>query len=164
MTHIFLSWHNIERLTQDILRQIQNSNWQPDYVVGIVPGGLMPATLISQYLDIPLQTLGTGESNLWMAEDAADGKRILIVDALNDTGETLNWIKQDWESNDTRHDWQSVWGNNVRVAVLHDNLANSAELGVDYCAAEINNFEHRHVITYPWQSWWGMNKFAVDGT
>ena len=49
----------------------------------------------------------TSESNTWMSEDAygypgsdtdENKKNILIVDDINDTGATFNWIKEDWES------------------------------------------------------------------
>ena len=45
------------------------------------------------------------ESNAWMAEDALgyphsdtddNKKKIPIVDDINDTGATFNWIMQDW--------------------------------------------------------------------
>ena len=61
-----------------ILRQMSKDNWQPDYIVGITRGGLVPAVMISQYLDVKMHTLDVSfrdndlgpESNLWMAEDA----------------------------------------------------------------------------------------------
>ena len=77
MKKLFLNWHDVERQTQEILRQINLDRWRPDYVVGLTRGGLVPANLISQYLECPMETLKVSlrdgsecESNLWMAEDA----------------------------------------------------------------------------------------------
>ena len=107
MKKIYHTWQDVEGQTQEILRQIHASDWRPDYVIGLTRGGLVPANLISQYLDCRMETLkvslrdgGECESNLWMAEDAfghmrETPKNILIVDDINDTGATLNWIKND---------------------------------------------------------------------
>ncbi len=78
MKKIYYSWKDIQGATIDIVRQISKSDWYPDYVVGITRGGLIPATLISQYMiGVPCETLKVSlrdgnqcESNLWMAEDA----------------------------------------------------------------------------------------------
>lgn len=65
------------KLVSKLCREISLSNWRPDYVVGIVPTGLVAATMVANYLDVPLYTLHVhnsspddSESNLWMAEEA----------------------------------------------------------------------------------------------
>ena len=176
MKKIYYSWQEIEAQTQEILRQLQRDVWRPDYVVGLTRGGLVPATLISQYLEVPMECLKVSlrdsehgpESNLWMAEDAfgyvmhdpmcsGNGrKKILIVDDINDSGATLNWIKNDWPSgclpNDKR--WEEVWGNNVRVATLVDNEASKSELKISYSAVDLNKADEDVRIVFPWEDWW----------
>lgn len=170
-----------------IIREMTQDNWRPDYIVGITRGGLVPATLLSHYLDVPMQTLNVSfrdaelgpESNLWMAEDAygyvpyegteppvvrdpnrvttdpARRKNILIVDDINDSGRTLNWIKQDWASGclPGDPDWAEIWHNNVRFAVMVDNT-NSDFKQVDYCGTEINKLETPCWVVFPWENWW----------
>lgn len=168
MKKIYYTWQDVERQTQEILRQIQLDEWRPDYVVGLTRGGLVPANLISQYLEVPMHTLRVSlrdgdspESNLWMAEDAfGEGheiaKNILIVDDINDSGATLNWIKQDWQSSCFPNEphWNFVWNNNVRVAVLVDNESSASELNVRYSAVDLNKAEEDSWIVFPWEDWW----------
>jgi uncharacterized protein len=164
MKKIYYSWQDVEHQVQDILRQITNSNWRPDYVVGLTRGGLVPANLISQYLAVPMECLkvslrdnaSQSESNLWMAEDAYHEKKILIVDDINDSGATLNWIKQDWQSGCFPKDkqWKKVWGNNVRVATLVDNESSASKLNVSYSAVDLNKAEEDSWIVFPWEDWW----------
>jgi uncharacterized protein len=164
MKKIYYSWQDVEHQVQDILRQITNSNWRPDYVVGLTRGGLVPANLISQYLAVPMECLkvslrdnaSQSESNLWMAEDAYHEKKILIVDDINDSGATLNWIKKDWQSGCFPKDkqWKKVWGNNVRVATLVDNESSASKLNVSYSAVDLNKAEEDSWIVFPWEDWW----------
>jgi xanthine phosphoribosyltransferase len=162
-------------LVNGICRKIQVSGWKPDYVVGITRGGLLPAVMISQYFNIPCETLkiqlrdgGESESNLWMAEDAfghtvydpmasGDGKKhILVVDDINDQGSTLNWLINDWPSgcfpDDAR--WKDVWNQNVKFAVVIDNLASQCCVAMDFCGEEINKAEQDVWIEFPYEEWW----------
>jgi uncharacterized protein len=164
MKKIYYTWQDVERQTQEILRQLQYDAWRPDYVVGLTRGGLVPANLISQYLAVPMECLKVSlrddnvqpESNLWMAEDAYNGKKILIVDDINDLGATLTWIKEDWQSScfPTEPQWNLVWGNNVRVAVLCDNESSASKLNVSYSAVDLNKAEEDVWIVFPWEDWW----------
>ena len=180
MKKVHYNWSQVEGACLDIARQMSEHNWKPDYIVGITRGGLIPANLLSQYTGVKMHTLNvslrdgdSGESNLWMAEDAfgyvstADrkyehipynvmtAKKILIVDDINDQGSTINWIKQDWENgclpNDER--WDHVWGDNVRFAVLTHNLSSQFK-DPDYYVWTVNKAEEDCWLVYPWEEYW----------
>ena len=108
----FYNWQDIEKMCTSIVTQMYNDNWRPDYIVGITRGGNVPATIISNMTGIRCEALKVSlrddnkdsESNCWMAEDAfgyleSKQKNILIVDDINDTGATFNWIVNDWQDN-----------------------------------------------------------------
>ena len=155
MKKVYVSWNDVQRQVQELMRQMWQDRWTPDYVVGITRGGLAPANLISQYLQVPMETLKVSlrgeeancESNLWMQEDAARGQNILVVDDINDSGATLNWIRDDWNIHEH-------WGQNVRVAVLYDNESSASAHSPDYAAESINKAADPQWIVFPWEEWW----------
>ena len=175
MKKIYYSWSDVEGLALEIIRQVSRDGWRPDYVVGLTRGGLVPANLVSQYLEVPMETLKVSlrddstppEHNDWMARDASgdyfdkeDPKRfvrrnILIVDDINDSGATLNWIKQDWESAmpNIESYWTQIWNENVRTAVLVNNEASEYKR-IDYSGIDINKAEEDSWIVFPWEDWW----------
>jgi hypoxanthine phosphoribosyltransferase len=189
-----INQHEMSGLVNKIARDISVSGWKPDYIVGLTRGGLIPAVMLSHYLNVPMWTLNVslrdgegGESNTWMAEDAlgtepaieiADEddvgavldaastllempelptyKNILIVDDINDTGATFNWIIDDWKSScfPDNPSWNEVWNFNVKFAVLVDNLASNCNVKMDYSGIEINKAENDVWVDFPWEDWW----------
>jgi hypothetical protein len=164
MKHLKLTYTDINKMLASICRDIANSNWRPDYVIGITRGGLTPAVMISQYFNCPMKTLkvslrdgGDTESNYKMAEDAFDGKNILIIDDINDTGATINWIVNNWQ--DCCHPqsevWKDqIWNSNVRIATVIDNLSSDCKIKVDYVGMEINKANDDVWVDFPWEVWW----------
>jgi len=172
----YYSWQDVENACVNIALQMYKDNWRPDYIVGITRGGNVPATILSNMLDVRCEALKVSlrddemgpESNLWMAEDAfgyvpleeqetcrwdnKKRKNILIVDDINDTGATFNWIVEDWQSGCLPNEkaWDTVWNKNVRFAVLTENL--SSNFGyVDYSVHEVNKSEEDVWLCYPWE-------------
>lgn len=175
MKKLVIAHHEMTRLVAKIAREVSLSKWKPDYIVGLTRGGLVPAVMLSHYLDIPLHTLNVSlrdsdscESNLWMAEDALGPqtsirsddpvtyKNILIVDDINDQGTTINWIMNDWKSSCFPNDdsWDEVWNQNVKFAVLVDNLSSSCKVKMDFAGIEINKSENDVWVDFPWEDWW----------
>ncbi len=155
------SW--VQTIIKDITHDVLKENWKPEYIVGLTRGGLIPAVMLSHYFEIPMHTLKVSlrdseagpESNLWMADDAFCGKNILIVDDINDSGETLKWIQQDWRSSHLPLDpkWDTIWNKSVRFATLINNEASTFK-DVDYSGMDINKHENPQWIVFPWENWW----------
>ena len=158
--HIY-DWNDVERMVTQIITEMYNDNYRPDYIVGLTRGGLVPAIMMSNRTGIPMYTLDVRlrdrdglqiktESNEWMPTDAFNGKNILILDDINDRGATFNWITNDWASKYPDADIQKIWDNNVRFAVLTENMA--SEFGnVRYQAHEVNKAEEDVWLVYPWE-------------
>jgi hypoxanthine phosphoribosyltransferase len=163
MKKLIIDNSQFKGLVANICRNIAADNWKPDYIVGLTRGGLLPAVMISHYLNVPMQSLdvslrdgGECTSNLSMGEDAFEGRNILVVDDINDQGSTLNWIMKDWPSGCFPDDeqWNNVWGNNVRFAVVVDNLASKCDVAMNYVGMEVNKAENDVWIEFPYEDWW----------
>ena len=174
MNKLYLSNRDIEKGVHDIVNSMYADNWRPDYIVGITRGGLIPAVMMSHLTGIKMHTLDVRlrdgndsdcEMNCWMAEDAFgfnnfqmgigyEGKNIFILDDINDTGATFNWIKQDWASSCLPKDprWNEVWHNNVRFATIVNNLSSKFE--IDHASIEINKAEEDTWVVFPYEEWW----------
>jgi len=159
-------------LVGKICRDITFSGWKPDYIVGITRGGLLPAVMISHWFNVPMKSLdvslrdgGDTVSNINMAEDAYGfngeigqqaAPNILVVDDINDTGATFNWIMEDWQSsclpNDAR--WNHVWNQNVKFAVIVDNLASKCNVKMDFAGIEVDKSDKDVWIEFPYEEWW----------
>lgn len=141
-----------------IVRQINESDFEPDYIVGIVRGGAIPAVYLSHKLKIPVQmvhwstrdsTDGWGnESNAWIPEDLLDGKKILIIDDIVDGGETVRELLDDWSL--------SIVGvaelplHNIRIAAMFYNTAQQTK--VDFYDREIDRNEDKRWVVFPWEA------------
>ena len=73
---VYLEWSEIHECVNILCSKIINDYPNIDSVMGLPRGGLIPAVLISHQLDIPYVI--------------HPGKNTLVVDDINDTGETLS--------------------------------------------------------------------------
>ena len=156
----FYSWQDTESMCQSIVNQMYADNWRPDYIIGLTRGGNIPATIISNHTGIRCEALKISlrdddagpETNCWMSEDAFNGMNTLVIDDINDTGATLNWLQQDWQASCFADDikWEQIWDNNVRFATLTENLASEFSQ-VRYTCHEVNKVEQDVWLVYPWE-------------
>ena len=133
-----VSWGEVHRLCRRLSGLIKATGYQPDIVVAIGRGGYIPARLVCDALDIMALTGIKIEHYLSgsikraktvirypLCVDIKD-QRVLIVDDVNDSGDTLELA--------TEH-IQGFQPQEVRIAVMHDKR--DTHYQVDYFAKRI---------------------------
>ena len=144
----YYSWQDIETMCMSIVKQMYIQNYMPDYIVGITRGGNIPATILSNMLDIPCEAIKVSFRNddrvykgHLLSQKIMD-QNILIVDDINDTGATFKWIWNNWKLEKLHK---------VKFASLTENL--SSDFGnVDFHVHEVNKAEEDVWLVYPWEN------------
>ena len=96
-----LTWEGFGDASRELTQQIVDSGWIPDLIVAIARGGLIPAGAIAYAMDV--KAIGTMNVEFYsgigetleepqllpplMDVSAMDGKRVLVVDDVADSGE-----------------------------------------------------------------------------
>jgi hypoxanthine phosphoribosyltransferase len=96
-----VSWQEIEQWAKNIVKKIDSSGYNPDFIIGLSRGGLVPARLISDILQLKdLYSVKTEHWGITASLDGKarltqplqvpiDGKKVLVVDDITDTGKSL---------------------------------------------------------------------------
>lgn len=130
---------------------LRDDGWQPDFIVGIGRGGLVPAVYLSHATGTPLLSVDHSskvptfgdELLAKLATKTAAGRRLLIVDDINDSGRTLAALRRAIVAN-------GGVARNFRVAVLIDNIRSSET--VDYRARMIDRNVEPRWFVFPWEA------------
>lgn len=150
MKKTYVTWSEVTDQTHEIIRKLAVDNWKPDLIVGVARGGLYPALLLSNYLNVPMEIvkcqLRDGDASFGSTGKIGRKNKILLVDDINDTGMTLHKIRHEWGD-------KPRWGTHARVAVLVNN-ATSTYTEVDYSAETIDKFVDDQWVVFPWEDWW----------
>jgi hypoxanthine phosphoribosyltransferase len=155
---IYYSNEDMKNDLHDIIRQMNQTNFRPDVIVGIARGGLVPATMMSHYFEKPLSVINYSlrdnlVSHLSEITDLARalnaGKNVLIVDDICDSGETLRKVVYEACLQIPRKDWED----RLKVAVLWNNTAQDV-FDPDYVGREISRAEDERWIIFSYESWW----------
>ena len=131
--------------------KVASGGWRPDFVIGIGRGGLVPAVYISHRLNLPMLSIdhsskvpGFADELLGkVAEKSTDGTKLLFIDDINDTGGTIDYIRQLLAD-----DGCEV--GNLRFAVLMNN--SRSKVSVDYWAQIIDRNEDKRWFVFPWEA------------
>ncbi len=101
-----LTWEGFGEASRELTRSIVESGWIPDLIIAVARGGLLPAGAISYAMGVKaIGTMnvvfytGVGETlekpellPPLMDVSAVDGKRVLVVDDVADSGKTLKMV------------------------------------------------------------------------
>jgi xanthine phosphoribosyltransferase len=136
---------------QQVASSIEAQGWAPDHIVGIGRGGLVPAAYLSHRTGISLLSVDYSSGVPSFAEElmaklagaTAEGRRILIVDDINDSGGTIEALHKSLLDH-------GAIAQNVRVGVLIDNVRSAAK--VDYRSRTIDRLHDKRWFVFPWEA------------
>lgn len=112
---LFLGWSELHRILLDLAIRIRNSGMEFDTIYAIMKGGLIPARILMDLLDIDeLGVIGVkfyrgvgvrGKKPVITQPPTigVTGKRVLIVDDVVDTGRTLQLVIEELTRYDAKH-------------------------------------------------------------
>ncbi|MEI8096174.1 MAG: phosphoribosyltransferase [Spirochaetales bacterium] len=157
MEKLLVTYEDVHRGCAKLAGLIQADGWEPDVLVAIASGGFIPARILKTYLKKPIYVVGLQRYDedhalhpvpikiQWLdeVEKKLRGKKILIVDEVDDTRVTLSYCLAELSFHGPAE---------MRVAVLHQK--NKPKEGsfpsgtVVYQAIEIPDLW----IQYPWDA------------
>lgn len=150
-------YYTNENMKIDLLKmagEIRSQKLQPEYIVGITRGGLVPATYLSHMLDKPLLTMRFSlrdhayqERFEYIIKCLKEGKRLLFVDDICDEGETLAQI---WQIIKDKTEDRTLGWTYAQSAVLINNLGQS-HFKPDFVGSEINKTTDPVWVVFPWE-------------
>jgi hypoxanthine phosphoribosyltransferase len=127
MDKYYFSYEDIHKTALDISERVRATGFEPDVIVAIGSGGFIPARIMRTFLGKPILAVGIAYYDSddrptelprkvqWIeeAEKKLAGKRILLVDEVDDSRSTLEYCVRE------------LLGHNpaeIAVAVLHNKL------------------------------------------
>lgn len=159
MKKIWYTYDDVHKTVKNIAERIQQSGIQYDAMIAVGGGGFIPARMLRCFLDIPIYAVTTSyylnESSdetaneivkiQWLDPIPADlmGKNILVVDEVDDSRVTAEFVLRELQKEDFAR---------IGFAVLHNKLKNKRGKlpeNIDYFSGiEVEDWW----INYPWDA------------
>ncbi len=155
-----ITWDQTYQLARKLAWQVRENYFAPEIIVAISRGGLMPARILSDHLNLfDLATLKVEHYHAVHKQRTAkvrypltaevEGRRVLLVDDVCDSGDTFRVA--------TEHLHERGEPASLRTAVLHYKRVSS--FVPDYFAEEV--IEWRWLI-YPWAVIEDISSFLLE--
>ena len=143
-----------ERFVADVkllTGHVAAGDWKPDFVIGIGRGGLVPAVYVSHELDLPMLSIDHSSKVPGFADQllrkaaakSAAGERLLFIDDINDSGGTIERIREI-----LANDGCDI--TNLRFSVLLNN--SRSKVSVDFWSQMIDRNTDKRWFVFPWEA------------
>jgi len=158
MKKIYFTYEDIHKIIFKISVRIKNDNWEPDCIVAIASGGLIPSRILRNFIKKDIYVIGLkkydDEKDLggyplkiqWIdeVEKKITGKKILLVDEVDDTRLTLAYSLNELLKHNPAE---------IRAAIIHKKIKEKKGILPDkivniYYGNEIEDLW----ICYPWEA------------
>ena len=143
------NWEYIYGLCRDVSDQVKASEFEPDVVVALARGGWFAGRCLCDFLGLDdltslkmehyvgtAQKSGEPEIRYPMPEGSVEGKDVLIIDDIADTGGSIERAHEYVADRD---------GNDIRTATLQ--LLETSEFDPDYVGEQLEEWAW---VVYPW--------------
>ncbi|UYP45984.1 Xanthine phosphoribosyltransferase [Candidatus Lokiarchaeum ossiferum] len=121
----YFTYTQMHRLVQKLAEEIKKDGFNPDFMIAIGTGGFIPARMLKIYINKKVLTVGLSyydddnnpmehlQKIQWLENDQEKlrGKKVLLVDEVNDSGSTLEYTLKELLACDPEE---------IAVVVLHD--------------------------------------------
>ena len=136
---------------ETLAQALEADSWKPDFLVGIGRGGLVPAAYLSHRTGSQMLSVdhSSGEAGFGdelldkLAKKITSGSNILIVDDINDSGGTIQYLRAAIEA-------KTEEPGRLRVAVLVHNVRSKAK--AEYHGSEIDREQDKRWYVFPWEA------------
>ena len=154
----YLTYNSIHKTMKSLAEKLVESGYKADVIVAIGTGGFIPARILKTFIDLPILTVGIKyydrenkpkeqpETVQWIdeVEKKLKGKRVLLVDEVDDSRVTLEYCLREL----LRHDPEEI-----AVMVLHNKKKAKRgsfprEIKRYYAGEEVEDVW----ICYPWDA------------
>ncbi len=145
---VYVSWSRALRLCYRLAKMVADSGYRPEVIVAVMRGGVVPALVISDVLNVEsfyairVKHWGIAEEVHptpvveQLPQGRVEGRRVLLVDEVADTGKTLEVAIRELSKLNPRE---------LRSAVLH--LKPTSTVVPDYYAERLDRWIW---VFYPW--------------
>tara|TARA_B100001093_G_C26021998_1_gene674320 strand:- start:26 stop:484 length:459 start_codon:yes stop_codon:yes gene_type:complete len=152
MDKLYFSYQDIHDLCIKLGNSISNK-FEPDYILAISGGGLIPGRIIRKVLKKPVISVNISyydsDDNIqsepqiiqWIDSKIIENKKILIIDEIDDTGKTISYLINKLQESNVSE---------LGIGVLHNKLK-PKEYNLNnikyFCGSEIPD----KWVVYPWE-------------
>ena len=161
MCNLHYSWDDLNKDCRHIVREMAHDTYHPDVVIGPGRGAYPFGVMISHYFEVPFEAFRwqTRDGNI---EDSGTlkhilskykGKKVLVVDDINDTGTTLLGIdKVIQEFDETINNHQFMMHEELKYSTLFDKESSQFDK-VNFTANDVLPDQERWIV-FPYEEWW----------
>ncbi len=124
-TKIYVTYNDIHQAVKRLAERVKESGFEPDVIVAIGSGGFIPARILKTFINRPIFAVGISYYGIdnkpmdvpqkiqWIDEvqQKLTGKKILLIDEVDDTRMTLSYCLEELISHDP---------DEIAVLVIHN--------------------------------------------
>ena len=153
MEKIYFTIEEMIDSIRNISEQLTNSNFDPEVIISVNRGGCVPGIYLSHYIDKPHEVINIElrDSNKEpdlnsIKEKISQFRSVLIIDDINDSGKTIDVIKDSSKNLIT----------NIHFAVLINKSQSTSK--VEFYGKTVDSKLNDYWYVFPWENWWKLNE------